>query len=190
MQTARSQLQQGAHSQAQSSVWLVKMPQFYSGMERETDFIQYGRYREGERGWGCVPMTTGEDSPFSVQYSSSPESLILPVCWFPCKCGVQLDFSSCFWVWLRFWELWPSCWRPPSPAWSNGWSCPAAPVAGLSSPSSTLPPVLAAGRMTLPPCWRMHVWPADQWNKCIWEWLFLLLVSDLASQPCLVHVPN
>lgn len=36
MQTTRSQLQQGAHSQAQSSVWLVKIPQFYSGMERLT----------------------------------------------------------------------------------------------------------------------------------------------------------
>lgn len=34
MQTTHSQLQQGAHSQAQSSVRLVKIPQFYSRMER------------------------------------------------------------------------------------------------------------------------------------------------------------
>lgn len=52
MQTTRSQLQQGAHAQAQSSVWLVKIPQFYSGMERLTLYsmteIQKEREREGE----------------------------------------------------------------------------------------------------------------------------------------------
>lgn len=44
---------------------------------RETDFIGDDRDTEKERGRVCVSMTTGEDSAFSVQCCSSPESLIL-----------------------------------------------------------------------------------------------------------------
>lgn len=56
-------------------------------------------------------------------------------------------------------RYWPSCWTPPSPAWSGGWSCPAVPASGLSSPSLEPPPASTADHMKLLPCWKSHGWP-------------------------------
>lgn len=66
-------------------------------------------------------------------------------------------------------QYWPSCWTPPSPAWSDGWSCPAVPASGLSSPSLEPPPASTADHMKLLPCWKSHGWPVGGEGR---GWLF------------------
>ena len=89
MQTTHSQLQQGAHSIAQSSVWLVKITQSYSRMERDWLHTVWQRYRkeslrererERERVGVCFYDNRKRFSPLRavLQWSLKPNPLSLP----------------------------------------------------------------------------------------------------------------
>lgn len=166
IQTAHSE-QQAAHSEAQGTMWLVKNTTvlfWAKERERDNNFI-----RQRERKWETLCdweimrcfliRQTGREfslcvrvvfKRYCVQYFSESVSVL-----YSSSTEVRPTGAAVF-------EYGPSCWRPQSPVWSGGWSCPAAPVAGLSSPSSTPPPASAVGHTTLPPCWKTHVWPAQK----------------------------